>query len=270
MGPIQVQGLLEPEQDLNLWFGPEFNEPSGRREKRSRALGRDAGTGSQPIRRRTKRHTAPFQHLTSFPNNHDSGPSGGAGVSSTEPLDTMRAQTRILTFIAIIVVISGLPWIFFGVCSKGIPLPRNSIVQKNPQLSAFIVTFIAALIQLAIIWLFQEAVRTLVKTTQATPQYDLFFIAFKNVTFPSFKLYNDSVCLSVLLLVVFVASALVTSGITALLLPINYPRSTTLNGTELDFASNNTECINWFDNNGISFKCGWKVSLTLLSRCSHH
>jgi len=168
-----------------------------------------------------------------------------------------------------------LPWILFGVCFAfgGIPL-RGSIIQKYPQESAFIVTSIAAVIYLAIIYLFQNAVTILVESTSTRNINELFFIALRNRAFsPGLWKTNK---LGHLLVVMFVGFtfAFVTSGITALLLPINYSRSTTLTGTELDFASNNTDCVTWFANNGISFECGWQVSFDIafalqppLNRC---
>jgi len=145
---------------------------------------------------------------------------------------------------------------------------KDSIVQKYPQESAFFVISIAVVIYLAIIYIFQSAVTILVKFTLT--REIVFFIAFKKRTLSRQLLNERKYGRLIILLVVFVGFTFVTSGITALLLPIKYPRSTTLNGTELDFASNNTDCTNWIYNNGISSECGWKVSLTLLSRRSHH
>ena len=133
-------------------------------------------------------------------------------------------------------------------------------------------TSIAVLSYLASFFLFQNAVTTFAKFWNPTPtrlDIDIFFIALKNPThYPELWGFGKHLYLSVIILAIFFA--FVTSGIAALLLPIKYHRSTTLTGTELDFASNNTDCINWFDNNGISSECGWQVSLTLLSRCTHH
>ena len=132
-------------------------------------------------------------------------------------------------------------------------------------------TSIAVLSYVAIVILFQNAVTTFAKfwnPSQTRIEIGIFFIALRKRT-PSPELLEVDKYLWLGVIILFFTFTFVTSGITALFLPIKYRLSTTLNGTELDFASNNTDCINWFDNNGISSECGWKVSSKLLSRCSH-
>ena len=60
--------------------------------------------------------------------------------------------------------------------------------------------------------------------------------------------------------VCFVAFTNVTSSTTSLITPVLFNRTVTLQGTELDFASNDADCLNWFNETLIPNTCDWKVS----------
>jgi len=183
------------------------------------------------------------------------------------------------------------PWTFFGVVWKGHGLKMNSHYAKhvtdNPHTTNFVVTFIASLASLIISILVSKAVirfsRAWItrKSRTTTPTYPTLFrvsllSGFKNHTNPwGFSdlgdLFIKRRVFPFLLVIVwmFIFTA-VTPAITSLISPIPITKTENLNGTELNFASNASECVDWFNANKIddSVPCDWKhVGDALYTTC---
>jgi Na+/H+-dicarboxylate symporter len=166
-------------------------------------------------------------------------------------------------FLTIVMIIW--PWIFFGVVwgVGGIQL-HNSRAEDNPKDTLYFATAISNIIGLITAYLFSKAVASLaqkrvVHKSMAIAEVS-FFTALKNRV-PSFSLFRRGrrrfLLMVVLYLIIF---ALITPGLTALLTPIHFTRKIQILGKELDFASNDTDCINWFQSYPIPDNCNWVVS----------
>jgi hypothetical protein len=166
------------------------------------------------------------------------------------------------------------PWIFLSVVlrRKGVEMEHHTQVQKHPQESAFFVTSIAGVINIMTVWQFQTAVAILARKESIFPNVNginhrIFFIALKARSYSTFLFDKRRYALFFIAIMFVVPFTFVTSGFTALLLPIRFTRSASMGAMELDFTSNQTDCINWFNNNTISSNCSWKVSFgSLLHR----
>lgn len=162
------------------------------------------------------------------------------------------------------------PWIIFGVVqgSGGIQLqPNTRIAEKYSQEISFFVTSVAGVINAIITYLFSSAVANLAKKQvihrNMTISRIIFFIALRTRALPS-SLFQRRRCRLFLPVILYIILfTFITPGITVLLLPIDFTRSTPLDGIELDFGSNDTDCVNWFNDNIIpdTLACNWKVSL---------
>jgi MFS family permease len=159
------------------------------------------------------------------------------------------------------------PWIFLSVVlmSKGIEMEHHTQAQKHPQESAFFVASIAGVVYIMTVCQFQTAVAILARKESIFPNVNgidhrIFFIALKARSYSTFLFDQRRYGLVFIAIMFAVPFTFVTSGITALLLPIRFTRAASVVATELDFTSNQTDCINWFNNNTISSNCGWKVS----------
>jgi hypothetical protein len=89
-----------------------------------------------------------------------------------------------------------------------------------------------------------------------------FFTALKNRAPPIYLYHQGRFRYAAIVVLYIVIFTFVTPGITALLLPVPFNRKASLSGKELDFASNDTDCVNWFNENIIPDTCGWEVSDT--------
>lgn len=165
------------------------------------------------------------------------------------------------------------PWIAFAVIWNlgGIQLrySAESFARNHSQLISFLVIFVAGIFNVIIVYLFSSAVASLAKKQvihkNVTISRITFFIALRNRALPTslFRQRRGSLFLMVVILYIILFT-FITPGITVLLLPINFTRTIPLNGTELDFASNDASCINWFHNNTIPTSCDWKVNVRSL------
>ena len=154
-------------------------------------------------------------------------------------------------------------------------MKHHTQAQKHLQESAFFVASIAGVISIVIVYQFQTAVAILAQAIPAREEHifrnttrielGVFLIALKARSFSSFLFCQRRYGLFFIAMMFAVPFNFVTSGITALLLPISFTRGVSVNATELDFTSNQTDCINWFNDNSISSNCGWKVSFGSLS-----
>jgi hypothetical protein len=147
------------------------------------------------------------------------------------------------------------PWFFLVVTSGGLKMQGHlgRVAENSSQQVSFVVTFIAGVVNAAVVYLFSKAVASLAEqeiTTSQDPQIPqiAFYVILKNRTFPTFLFQQRKPLLFWTVVLYLVGFAFVTPGITALLLPVRFTRSISLNGTELDFASLDTDCVNWFNN----------------------
>lgn len=162
------------------------------------------------------------------------------------------------------------PWIFFGVTWSlgGIQMHHTAarIVHEHPQDTAFFVTMLCNGLSTFTAILFSAAVVSLsqrwVVHKDTTILHITLFSALKNNGLPISLLGEGNFALFVLAVVYFLMFQLVTPGITALLTPVTFNRTISLSGTELDFASIDTGCIDWFNNNTIPHSCDWMVKST--------
>ena len=66
----------------------------------------------------------------------------------------------------------------------------------------------------------------------------------------------------------FLTFTTVTSSITGLITPVPFNRNVTLQGTsEIDFASDDPDCLNWFNETTIPTTCDWEVSWLARLQC---
>lgn len=181
-----------------------------------------------------------------------------------------------LKFVFAIIVMIVWPWVFYGVVKHKRGIEMNStltnIVRRHPQDVDYFVTAVASGIAFLIGYLFQASVIKLAQKWVVFEETDIFrlsfFSALKNRTFvwslgalPS--VFKSATRLGLVLTVILyiVSFILVTPGLTALLHPQTLVRLADLAGTEIDFASSRSDCLEWFDNNAVLLApCDWAVS----------
>jgi hypothetical protein len=171
------------------------------------------------------------------------------------------------------------PWFFFAATWGGLKLHGHvgTFVGNSSQQVSFIVTLIAGTINLVIVYLFSQAVASLARKQivreDATISHITFFITLRNRSLPSSLFRQGRLILFWTVILYIVAFAFITPGIATLLLPIRFIRSVSLNGTELDFASHDPDCVNWFHRNSSLYgleSCDWLVSLrSNYAECAH-
>ena len=146
------------------------------------------------------------------------------------------------------------PWIVLAVTWGGLKMQGQVgiVAENSSQQVSFVVTFIAGVINLAMVYLFSRAVASLAEQQiireDSTISHIAFFITLRNRSLPTFLFQQRKLLLFWTVVLYIVGFAFVTPGMTALLLPVRFTKSVSLNGTELDFASQDTDCVNWFNN----------------------
>ena len=210
-------------------------------------------------------------------------------IAHIAPLDSVTPSKPSLweyikyTFVPICVVLMLIwPWIFFGVLWRkpGHGSKMNGHLAKyvtdNPHTTNFVVTFIASLGSLVISILVSMAVVRLSRTWIARKGHQethptIFQVSllsgFKHHTVPwgfsdrGALFVKKRVFLFLLVVVWMFIFTAVTPAITSLISPIPFTRTDSLTGTEIDFTSNVSECVNWFDSNTIddTAPCDWVV-----------
>ena len=146
------------------------------------------------------------------------------------------------------------PWFFLVVTSGGLKMQGHlgRVAENSSQQVSFVVTFIAGVINVAVVYLFSRAVASLAEQQiireDSTISQIAFFVILKNRSFPTFLFRRRKLILFWTVVLYIVGFAFVTPGITALLLPVRFTRSVSLNATELDIASLDPDCVNWFNN----------------------
>ena len=172
------------------------------------------------------------------------------------------------------------PWVFFGIVwvRHGVQLPVNnatSFIIDNPHITNYIVTFIGTIVSLVVGFLLSSAVTRLGQQQFLKYPVTVFHVivlsAFKNHSWPwnmndsLTHLFNPNTSLIVILIgACVVAFTTVTSSTTSLITPVTFIRTVPLQGTELDFSSNDTACIDWLNTTLRTFAtvggCSWQVS----------
>ena len=168
------------------------------------------------------------------------------------------------------------PWIFFVIVQArhGVQLnnPAANFVKDNPHITNYLVTFIGTIVSVIVGFLLSSAVTRL--SQEWVPKHDSVTI-FHIVSLSSFKHHswpwnlNDSIThlfdpkksLAVVSIgACMLAFTTVTSSTTSLITPVPFNRMVPLSGAELDFSSNDTDCLEWFNATAIPNNCDWTVS----------
>jgi hypothetical protein len=178
----------------------------------------------------------------------------------------IRGFTKLMFFAFIMTI---WPWIFFGVLRGlgGVPFDRKmtTILHENPKDTAYLVTAVISFISLYLSHLHSTAVTKIVMKRivlkHTTISLISFFTALKNHKLDHSAIPQARSAHFIITALYTGIFTFATPGFTALLLPAPFSRTVHLTGTELDFASNDIDCIDWFNNNTISHTCDWIVSL---------
>jgi hypothetical protein len=170
------------------------------------------------------------------------------------------------------------PWIFFAVVKGkgGIEIHGHAAesIYNHPRDTTFVITALASVLTFFIDYLFARGVTSLAQKWVVHKDLDIFRISF----FTSLKsheflwhredwreLLRPGRLLLAPTVVLFIFTfTFVTSGLTSLLTPIPFTKTSSLTGTELDFTSTDPGCISWFEASIIPDTCDWIVSLVLI------
>lgn len=169
------------------------------------------------------------------------------------------------------------PWIFFGVvwAKKGIQMNNRAatVVTNNPHATTYIITLICTLISMIVTTLFSLSIIRLAQelVTRYRPNRPFHLRALlalrhqswpwgKNVKDLRYLTKNNRWWLAALVVVCILTFPHLVSTTTSLITPIQFNRTATLTGFELDFASTDPACLDWFGANPIPSNCDWVVS----------
>jgi len=167
------------------------------------------------------------------------------------------------------------PWILFGVVwvKKGIQMNNRDaeFVKEYPHITAFLFTLIANIISIIVTTLFSSAIIRFAQEWvygQSTRAFHLTLLSgIRHQTWPWMG-WQDVKSLSAettwrfasLVVVCILTFVVSTSSTTSLITPAPFNRTTILTGTELNFSSNDTDCLAWFNAHPRSNNCDWQVS----------
>ena len=167
------------------------------------------------------------------------------------------------------------PWIFFGIVwvKKGIQMNNRDaeFVKEHPHITTFLFTLIANIISIIVTTLFSSAIIRFAQEWvygQSTRAFHLTVLsAFRHQTWPWMG-WQDVKSLSAekrwrfapLVAVCILTFVVLTSSTTSLITPALFNRTAILTGTELNFSSNDTDCLAWFNAHPRSNNCDWQVS----------
>ena len=196
-----------------------------------------------------------------------------------DPLPTPNTRPHNHDFLLLIGILVMLiwPWIFFGIvwAKKGIQMNNHvaEVVRNNPHATTYFVTLICSIIAMIVTAFFSFAVirfaQELVTRYQPTrPFYLRVLLAFRHQTWPWGKSWKDVKYLmkpgrwwpTILVIICILTFPHLVSTTTSLLSPIPFNRTANLHGTELDFTSTDSACLNWYRANPKSNNCDWEVS----------
>jgi hypothetical protein len=169
------------------------------------------------------------------------------------------------------------PWIFLTIvwARRGVQM-HNQVAKAaidHPQITSFFATLLGNIASMIVSVLFSIAVvrfaQEWVTKKDHITVFDVSLIsAFRNQSWPwsmkdhKYLLARNRWLPVVLAGACIAASALMPPGMTSLISPVSFYRTSPLMGIELDFSSNATDCIHWFAGKMISTStCDWfKVS----------
>ena len=166
------------------------------------------------------------------------------------------------------------PWIFWGVIwnQHGIQMNKHvvKVVKNNPHSTTFFTTLLGNIAGLIVSTLFSSAIIRFSQEwveRKGVTVFDVSMLsAFRYQRWPwRIRDLNGSFVRTQWLRMVLVVGCIaafgfVPSSVTSLITPAPFDRKAPLIGTELDFSSNATDCLEWFRNNNISNSCDWEVS----------
>ncbi|KAF8979487.1 hypothetical protein BDQ17DRAFT_1338220 [Cyathus striatus] len=166
------------------------------------------------------------------------------------------------------------PWIFFGVVFSlgGIQAGNHfaNVVNENPHAVNFFVTLIGNVITLIVDVLFSFSIlRFAQEWISDNKGVNVFHVSLISALrhhkwqwkIEDLKhLFVRNRWLLVTLVGVFIVCfTFVPSSVTSLINPVNFNRTTSLSGTEIDLSSISPDCINWLASNPIKNQCDWET-----------
>jgi len=166
------------------------------------------------------------------------------------------------------------PWIFWGVVwsQNGIRMNEQiaKVVMNNPHGTTFFITFLGNIASVIVSYLFSSAItrysQELLERKGVTV-FDLSILsAYKYQRWPwGMDDLNSPFVRTRWLRMVLIAGCIaafgfVPSSVTSLITPVPFNRMASLKGTEIDFSSIDTDCLDWFAANPIHNNCDWNVS----------
>jgi hypothetical protein len=166
------------------------------------------------------------------------------------------------------------PWIFWGVVwsHDGIQMNEHiaEVVMDNPQGTTFFITLLGNIASMIVSTVFSSAVirfsQELVERKGVTVFDVSMLSAFRYQRWPwGMKELNRPFVRTrwlrmVLIVGCIAAFGFIPSSVTSLITPVLFNRMADLKGTELDFSSIDTDCLDWFMANPIPNNCDWQVS----------
>jgi hypothetical protein len=166
------------------------------------------------------------------------------------------------------------PWIFWGVVwsQNGIQMNRHvaKVIMDNPQGTTFFKTLLGNIAAVIINILFSSTIIRFSQEWVARKELTFFDVSmlsalrYQRWPWGMKVLYGPFVRTRWLLMVLIVgciaAFGFVPSSVTSLITPVPFSRRADLQGTELDFSSIDTDCLDWFAAINIPNNCDWEVS----------
>ena len=167
------------------------------------------------------------------------------------------------------------PWIFFGVvwAKKGIQMNNHvaQVAQKNPHATTYFISFISSIISVAVTTSFSLAIvrftQELVTHNKPTRPFHLtVLLGFRHQTWPwgiswkdvKYLMAERRWPLAILVVVCILTFPQLISSTTSLITPGPFNRIANFTGTELNFSSNDTDCLAWFKAHPRSNNCDWQ------------
>ena len=189
---------------------------------------------------------------------------------------TFRARADNLYLLVGILVMLSWPWIFLAAMWKcdGIQMEDHlaDFVKRHPQRTSFFITFLGSIVSFIVSIIFSTAVlrfsQEWATNNDHVTVFDVSLIsAFRNLNWPwrikdhKYLLVRNRWVPVVLAGACIAAFTLIPSGTTSLITPVPFNRTRPQIGTELDFSSNVSDCIDWFAANPLPQDyCDWRVS----------
>ena len=204
-------------------------------------------------------------------------PSRFKGIPYASAWISSPVSSPILILACILVMLTW-PWMFLGIvwARGGVQLNNHAakFVIDNAHVTNYLVTFIGTIISIIVGILLSTAVTRLArewvpKRDPITVFHVISLSAFKHHSWPwnlndsITHLFDPRTSLAVVFIGVCVlALTTITSSITSLITPVPFTRTLPLQGTELDFSTNDTACLEFLNEITISNQCDYQVSWT--------